>query len=64
MLCSWTSLVGYSSMLFSLNKALRSFGWYANVGELTTLATAMVFIPALALLRGRPRRAERARLSA
>jgi len=64
MLCSWTSLVGYSSMLFSHNKALRSFGWYANVGELTTLAAAMVFIPALALLRGRPRRAERERLTA
>jgi uncharacterized protein len=55
-LCSWTSVVGYSSMLFSLNKALRSFGWYANVGEVTTIVAALVFLPALELLR-RERRA-------
>src|SRR5207237_6806463 len=27
-LCSWTSIVGYGTLLYSLNRALRSFGWY------------------------------------
>jgi predicted RND superfamily exporter protein len=54
--CSWTSLVGYSSMLFSLNRALRSFGWYAMIGELTTITAALALLPAIALCY---RRAER-----
>ena len=52
-LCSWTSIVGYGSLLYSLNRALRSFGWYAMVGEVTTIVTALVLLPALLLL---PRR--------
>ncbi len=50
-LCSWTSVVGYSSMLFSLNRALRSFGWYAMIGEITTILAALVLLPAIALVR-------------
>jgi hypothetical protein len=50
-LCSWTTIVGYGSLLLAANRALRSFGWYAVAGELTTLATALVLLPALALLR-------------
>ena len=54
-LCSWTSIVGYGTLLYSLNRALRSFGWYAMVGEVTTIVTALVLLPALLLLaRGRP----------
>jgi uncharacterized protein len=48
-LCSWTTIVGYGSLLFSLNRALRSFGWYAMLGEFTTIFTALTLLPALAL---------------
>lgn len=48
-LCSWTTIVGYGSLLFSINRALRSFGWYAMLGELTTLLTALMLLPAVAL---------------
>ena len=50
MLCSWTSIIGYGSLLFSLNRALRSFGWYAMAGEVTTILTAVVLLPALLAL--------------
>jgi predicted RND superfamily exporter protein len=53
-LCSWTSIIGYGTLLYSLNRALRSFGWYAMVGEVTTITTALVLLPAL-LLIARPR---------
>lgn len=49
-LCSWTTIVGYGSLILSFNRALRSFGWYAMLGELTTLVTALVLLPALAKL--------------
>ncbi|MGE5046950.1 MAG: MMPL family transporter, partial [Deltaproteobacteria bacterium] len=49
-LCSWTTFVGYGTLLYSLNRALRSFGWYAMIGEVTTLVTALVLLPALLLL--------------
>lgn len=52
-LCSWTSIVGYGTLLYSLNRALRSFGWYAMVGEVTTITTALVLLPALLLLARR-----------
>ncbi|MBS2026036.1 MAG: MMPL family transporter, partial [Deltaproteobacteria bacterium] len=50
-LCSFTSLIGYGSLLLSLNKALRSFGWYGMIGEVTSLLTALVLLPALMLIR-------------
>lgn len=50
LLCSWTTIVGYASLTLSFNRALRSFGWYAMLGELTTLATALVLLPAMAML--------------
>jgi predicted RND superfamily exporter protein len=46
-LCSWTSIVGYASLLFTVNRALRSFGWYAMIGEVTSIACALVLLPAL-----------------
>ena len=57
MLCSWTSIIGYGSLLFSLNRALRSFGWYAMAGEVTTILTAVILLPALLAL-ARPREPE------
>jgi predicted RND superfamily exporter protein len=50
-LCSWTTIVGYGSLLFSINRALRSFGWYAMLGEFTSILTALMLIPAIALAR-------------
>jgi predicted RND superfamily exporter protein len=49
-LCSWTTIIGYGSLILSFNRALRSFGWYAMLGELTTLITALTLLPAMALL--------------
>jgi uncharacterized protein len=50
-LCSWTTMIGYGSLLLSINRALRSFGWYAIIGEATTLLTALLLLPALLLVR-------------
>jgi predicted RND superfamily exporter protein len=54
-LCSWTSIVGYGSLLISLNRALRSFGEYAMIGEMTTILTALVLLPALLIIAQRQR---------
>jgi predicted RND superfamily exporter protein len=54
-LCSWTSIVGYGSLLISLNRALRSFGEYAMIGEVTTILTALVLLPALLIIAQRQR---------
>jgi predicted RND superfamily exporter protein len=48
-LCSWTTIVGYGSLIFSINRALQSFGWYAMLGEFTTLLAALILIPAVDL---------------
>lgn len=50
MICSWTAIVGYASLIVSFNRGLRSFGWYAMLGELCTLTTAIVFLPAMVKL--------------
>ena len=52
-MCSWSTIVGYGSLLLSLNRALRSFGWYAILGEVTTLLSALIMLPALLLLEQR-----------
>jgi uncharacterized protein len=49
-LCSCTSMIGYGSLVIALNRALQSFGWYALVGEITSIVTALVLLPAMALL--------------
>jgi predicted RND superfamily exporter protein len=46
-LCSLTTVIGYSSLLMSHNRALRSFGLLADIGELTCLSAAVVALPAL-----------------
>jgi hypothetical protein len=46
-LCSLTTIIGYSSLLMSHNKALRTFGLAADLGEVTTLLAALIALPAL-----------------
>lgn len=53
-MCSSTTLIGYSSLLITSNRALHSFGILANVGELATLLTALVALPAYLLIMERP----------
>jgi hypothetical protein len=54
-LCSLTTVIGYSALLLGRSRALQSFGWIANLGEITCLAAALVVLPALLRLRGRRR---------
>jgi predicted RND superfamily exporter protein len=53
-LCSLTTIIGYSSLLVSDNPALRSFGIVADLGELSCLAAALVFLPSLLSARRQP----------
>ncbi len=46
-LCSYTTVIGYGSMLFSDNQALQSFGRLAMWGELACTITALLFLPSL-----------------
>jgi uncharacterized protein len=46
-LCSATTIIGYSSLLFSRNGALFSFGMLAVIGEVACLLSALVLLPAL-----------------
>ncbi len=46
-LCSFTTAVGYSSMLVSDQRALQSFGRIAMTGEIACVCAALVFMPAL-----------------
>jgi predicted RND superfamily exporter protein len=50
-LASLTTIIGYSSLLVAENRALFSFGLVAVLGEVACLATAVVFLPAVLLLR-------------
>jgi hypothetical protein len=46
-LCSYTTIVGYGSLLFADNQALESFGRLAMSGELTCIACALLVLPSL-----------------
>ncbi|WP_438018517.1 MMPL family transporter [Sorangium sp. So ce315] len=46
-LCSYTTVLGYGSLVFADNQALNSFGWVAVSGEIACVATALLFLPAL-----------------
>lgn len=53
-LCSWTTVVGYGSLLAARNQALQGFGAMAILGEVACLAGAIVALPAALLsVRGR-----------
>jgi predicted RND superfamily exporter protein len=46
-LCSFTTAIGYSSLLFADNQALQSFGRLAMSGELACVSTALLVLPSL-----------------
>jgi predicted RND superfamily exporter protein len=52
-LCSFTTVVGYGSLLFADFQALQSFGRLAVSGELACLAGALLVLPSLLHLVGR-----------
>lgn len=58
LLCSFTTTVGYSTLLLSPNGGIRAFGIAALIGEITCILMALMFVPAvLHMLRQRDRRA-------
>jgi len=50
-LCSWTTIIGYGTMLWAKNQAMASFGLMAVVGEICCLAFALVFMTAYLAVR-------------
>lgn len=50
-MCSWTTIVGYGSLLAAENQALQGFGLMAILGEIACLGAAIVTLPALLLWR-------------
>ncbi len=56
MLCSFTTTVGYASLLYSDFQSLVSFGRLAVVGEIACLYTAIFFLPSLLTLIERAKR--------
>jgi uncharacterized protein len=58
-LCSWTTIVGYGSLLAARNRALQGFGLMAILGEIACLSAAIIALPAVLLWRrARPLDAE------
>ncbi len=51
--CSWTTIVGYGSLLAASNRALQGFGVMAILGELACISAAIIALPALMLWRER-----------
>ena len=58
-LCSWTTIVGYGSLLAARNEALQGFGAMAILGEVSCLLAAVIALPALFIVLSR-RKAARA----
>ncbi|MFN0253709.1 MAG: efflux RND transporter permease subunit [Kofleriaceae bacterium] len=57
LLCSYTTAVGYGTLLLSANGGIRAFGLAALLGEITCVAVALIAAPAwLAVLRNRHRK--------
>jgi uncharacterized protein len=53
-LCSITTIIGYGSLLLASNRALRSFGKLAMIGEITCLLASLIALPSMIqLLRRR-----------
>jgi predicted RND superfamily exporter protein len=46
LVCSVTTMIGYGSLLFSANLAIRGFGLASLIGEVTCVLTALVLVPA------------------
>lgn len=58
-LCSLTTQLGYFALLLSINRAVKSFGLAAALGEITTLLAAVLILPAF-LFWGQQRKAQKA----
>ncbi|MGE0403569.1 MAG: RND family transporter [Kofleriaceae bacterium] len=57
LLCSYTTTVGYGTLLLSANGGIRAFGLAALLGEIACVAVALIAAPAwLAVLRNRHRK--------
>ncbi len=56
LVCSLTTIIGYGSLLVSENLAIRGFGQASLIGEITTVMTALVVVPALLALGARRHR--------
>jgi predicted RND superfamily exporter protein len=56
-LCSWTTIVGYGSLLAARNQALQGFGSMAILGEVSCLSAAIVALPAFIIWRQGHKRA-------
>jgi predicted RND superfamily exporter protein len=52
-LCSYTTTIGYGSLVFADNQALQSFGKLAMSGEIFALAGAVLVLPAILHLMNR-----------
>ncbi|MCX7633173.1 MAG: MMPL family transporter [Turneriella sp.] len=50
-LCSWTTIIGYGTMLWAKNQAMASFGLMAVIGEFSCLGFALIFMPAWLAVR-------------
>jgi len=60
-LCSLTTIIGYSVLILANNQALASFGMVAIAGEITCLTAALLLAPALLVMIYRRRYALNAR---
>jgi predicted RND superfamily exporter protein len=54
-LCSWTTIVGYGSLLAARNQALQGFGAMAILGEVSCLSAAIVALPSFVVWSQRRR---------
>lgn len=52
LMCSFTTTVGYASLLLSANGGIRSFGLASMLGEIACLTMALVLVPAVLGRRG------------
>ncbi|MFO0679999.1 MAG: MMPL family transporter [Polyangiaceae bacterium] len=59
-LCSTTTIIGYSSLLLAKTRALHYLGLVAVLGEFACLATAIVVLPAFLIVVARLRAPKRA----
>lgn len=50
LLCSTTTIIGYSVLMIANNQALASFGTMAIIGEIACISAAALLTPALMLL--------------
>lgn len=57
LVCSLTTMIGYTSLLVSDNLAIRGFGTASLIGEITCVAAALLIVPAILAIRW-PQRSE------